>query len=41
MNLSLPGATGTHLDTACRHNLQCRVSTDDMLMLLNKQGDEV
>lgn len=38
---SLGGATGTRVDTAARHNQQCRVSYDDMLSFLQFPEDDM
>jgi hypothetical protein len=38
---SLASATNTRLDSAARHNQQCRVSTDDMLMFVGHDHDEL
>ena len=38
---SLASATNTRLDSAARHNQQCRVSTDDMLMFVDHDHDEL
>ena len=37
---SLAAATNTRLDTSCRHNQQCRVSTDDLLQYTPVPGDQ-
>ena len=36
---SLGSATGTRVDSACKHHHQCRVSTDDMMMLTVPQNN--
>jgi len=36
---SLASATSTRVDSACKHHQQCRVSTDDMLMLIEPKND--
>ena len=38
---SLASATNTRLDSAARHNQQCRVSTDDMLMFVDHDHDQL
>ena len=38
---SLAAATGTRLDSACKHIQQCRVSQDHMTMLVNNDADEL
>ena len=38
---SLASATNTRLETAARHNQQCRVSTDDMLMYVGHDQEEL
>jgi len=35
---SLASTTGTRVDSACKHHHQCRVSTDDMLLMMNPQN---
>ena len=37
---SIGAVTGTRVDTSCRHNQQCRVSTDDMLQFTLPQRDQ-
>jgi len=37
---SLGSVTGTRVDTSCRHNQQCRISTDDMLLFTIPQRDQ-
>ena len=37
---SIGAVTGTRVDTSCRHNQQCRVSTDDMLQFTIPQRDQ-
>jgi len=38
---SLASATNTRVDTAARHMQQCRVSTDDMMRLVNNETEEL
>jgi hypothetical protein len=37
---SLASATNTRVDSACKHHHQCRVSTDDMLQLMEPINDQ-